>query len=60
MYDRNDLPLGFGFALAEHPQAMKKFSDMDDSQRAGYLNRAHNVSSKREMQNLIKEIEGIV
>jgi hypothetical protein len=27
-----DLPLGFGMALAQHPDAMNKFADMSDSE----------------------------
>lgn len=33
----SELPLGFGMALAQHPEAMKNFSDMDESQKQKVL-----------------------
>ncbi len=50
---RNDLPLGFAFALAQNPDAMEKFSSMTDSEQAEILRKAHSVSSKDEMQSLV-------
>lgn len=54
--DRNDLPLGFSFALAQNPAAMKKFSNLSASGQAEILQRAHAVSSKDEMQSLVNEL----
>lgn len=46
----SELPLGFGMALAQHPQAMKKFADMSDSQKQKILEEIHGIESKKEMQ----------
>lgn len=54
--DRNDMPLGFGFALAQNPDAMKQFSTLSDSQRSELLEKAHSVSSKAEMQALVNNL----
>lgn len=51
--DKNELPLGFGFALAQHPDAMKNFSNLPEAKRSEILQRAHHVSSKGEMQALV-------
>lgn len=51
--DKNDLPLGFAFALAQRPEAMQTFSNLPESQRSEILQAAHSVSSKAEMQALV-------
>ena len=56
--NRNDLPLGFGFALAQNPDAMQKFPHLPEAQQAQILQRAHSASSKAEMQSLVKELSG--
>ena len=51
-----DIPLGFGFALAQNPAAMRQFSTLPESQMAVYLQRARAASSKDEMQALVSEL----
>lgn len=51
--DKNDLPLGFSFALAQNPDAMQRFSNLPKSKQSEILQRAHRVSSKDEMQALV-------
>ena len=51
--DKNELPLGFGFALAQNPEAMRKFSSLPDAKRSEILEKARAVSSKGEMQSLV-------
>ena len=54
--NRNDLPLGFAFALAQDPDAMEKFSRLSASQQSEILQKAHAVSSKEEMQALVDSL----
>ena len=54
--DRNDLPLGFGFALAQNPDAMQRFSNLPEREQRALLQKAHTVSSKDEMQRLVNGI----
>lgn len=54
MYE--DMPLGFVNALARNERAMKKFAQMEKDEKEVLLDKAHNVSSKQEMQNLINSI----
>ena len=51
--DRNDLPLGFSFALAQNPEAMQKFALLPEREKSEILQRANAVSSKEEMQALV-------
>lgn len=51
-----DLPLGFSFALAQHPDAMKAFSNLSKQAQTEILRRAHAVSSKGEMQSLVNNL----
>ena len=54
--DRNDLPLGFTFALAQNPDAMRNFSLMSESEKSEILQKAHSVSSKSQMQALVNDL----
>ena len=49
----NNLPLGFSFALAQNPEAMKAFSNFPEEKQTEILNRAKSVVSKSEMQVLV-------
>ncbi len=51
--DRNDLPLGFSFALGQNPEAMKAFSNFPPEKQTEILNRAQSMVSKSEMQMLV-------
>ena len=51
-----DLQLGFGMALAQQPEAMKKFSNMSDSQKSEILSEIHNINSKDEMQSFVAKL----
>lgn len=54
--DKNDLPLGFSFALAQNPSAMQFFSNLPESKQSEVLQKAHSVSSKDEMQALVNSL----
>lgn len=54
--ERNDLPLGFAFALAQAPDAMKRFSALPGAERAELLQKAHRASSKGEIQALVNSL----
>ena len=52
----NNLPLGFSFALAQNPEAMKAFSNFPEAKQTEILNRAKSVVSKSEMQMLVNSL----
>lgn len=52
----NQIPLGFGFALAQNPAAMECFSGLTAEQRSELLEKAHSVTSKQEMKALVNSL----
>ena len=56
--DNNGLPLGFGMALAQNMEALQIFSSLPPAQQQDYLQMAHHVSSKEEMEKLVESIAG--
>ena len=52
----NNLPLGFSFALAQNPEAMKTFPSFPEAKQTEILNRAKSVVSKSEMQELVNSL----
>lgn len=54
--EENALPLGFGMALAQHPDAMEKFSHLPEAEKSQVLAQAHQAASKEEMQSLVKKL----
>ena len=54
-----EIPLGFGIALAQNEKAFNNFAYLTQNRRNEYIERAHDVQSKDEMQQLVSEIENI-
>ena len=54
--EKAELPLGFSFALAMNPEAMKCFTGLSPSQQADIVRKAHAVTSKSEMQALVNNL----
>lgn len=53
---QNEVPLGFGFALAQDPEAMQKFAALPEQERQKILQKAQNASDKGEMQMLVHNL----
>lgn len=51
----SQLPEGFAMALAQDLTAMNTFGRLSGQEKSHYVDRAHQVSSKAEMQALIAE-----
>lgn len=51
--NKNDVPIGFAFALAQNPTAMERFATLPKDKQAEILHQAHGVSSREEMQALV-------
>lgn len=51
-----ELPLGFGMALAQNEEAMKKFETLSDVEKKTIINKTHTVNSKREMKALVNSL----
>ena len=55
-----DTPIGFSFALAKNPKAMKTFSSLPQSMQTDILQKASKVSSRAQMQALVDELQGSI
>ena len=54
---QNELPVGFGMALAMDTEAMNKFASLSEEQKQEIIAAAHSVNSKIEMQMLVDSIK---
>ncbi len=52
-----ELPLGFGMALAQHKGAMERFASMTQEEQQEILQQTHSIRSRREMQQLVARLE---
>lgn len=51
-----ELPLGFGMALAQNEDAMRKFESLSESEKIAAIEQTHNVNSKSEMRRLVNNL----
>jgi len=51
--EEQELPLGLGMALAQHPGALQRFAALSETERQSVVESAHAVRSKAEMQTLV-------
>ena len=56
MVKDDGLPLGLGFGLAMNEEAMNSFSSMTEEEKRQVIEAARGVSSKEEMQELVRNI----
>ena len=57
--DGPDIPLGFGMALAQNPDAMDVFSGLTEPQRKQVLDKSRRVRSKEEMRSYVDSLVGL-
>lgn len=50
------LPEGSAIALGQDPEALNTFGQLPGQEKSHYMDRAHQVSSKAEMQALVSEL----
>ena len=51
-----ELPLGFGMALAQHPEALARFSTLPEEEQRASTDGAHAVRSKQEMRAYVANL----
>ncbi|SFR79865.1 hypothetical protein [Anaeromicropila populeti] len=51
-----DIPIGFGMALAQNLDAMSYFSGLDKPSQQQIINKTHDIHSKKEMQNFVSKL----
>ena len=57
--DGPGVPLGFGMALAQNPDAMDVFSGLTAAQRQRVLDKSRRIRSKAEMRSYVDSLVGI-
>lgn len=56
--EEQELPLGLGMALAQHPAAMQRFAALPEAERQALVAEAQQVRSKQEMQACVERLMG--
>ena len=51
-----ELPLGFGMALAQHPEAMARFAGLTEEEQQAIIDGAHAVRSRQEMRAYVENL----
>lgn len=51
-----ELPLGFGMALAQKPEALERFARLPESRKQEIINGTHSVTSKAEMRRYVDRV----
>lgn len=54
--DHQEVPVGFGMALAQNEDAMNAFAMMTHEQKQAIWNQARSARSKAEMQQIVRSI----
>jgi len=52
----NEIPIGFGMALAQNLDAMNVFTNLSEQEKNTIVTKSRNASSKQEMENLVSEL----
>ncbi len=52
----DELPVGFGMALAMNPPAWNAYSAMSAEQKQAILNKVHSVKSKEQMHQIVNSL----
>ncbi len=51
-----EMPIGFGMALAQNPEAMEKFSALSEDKKKEIIDGTHSIKSKKEMHQYVSNI----
>ena len=54
--DHNEMPVGFAMALAMNPDAMKKFSLMNEDEQQKFIAGTHGIKNKEEMHRYVESL----
>lgn len=52
----DDMPLGFGMALAQDVEAMKQFSKLPVNKQKEIISKTRNINSRQEMQAYVQQL----
>ena len=52
----DEIPLGFGMALAQNLEAMNHFSTLSEDKKQKVVDRASHAASKQEMHSIVNQL----
>lgn len=52
-----EMPIGFGFALAENEKAMSSFAGMTEEEKRQVMEAARGIQSKSQMRSFVEQLE---
>ena len=55
--ENNEMPVGFGMALAMNPKAMEKFASLPQNEKQKIINGTHNVYRQQQTYQLRRQSE---
>lgn len=58
MINNEELPIGFTMELAQHSDALIRFSNMSKEQQETIINGAKQINSRQEMRNYVENLTG--
>ena len=53
---REDMPIGFSFALGQNEQALAQFAGMTDEEKKQVMEAARSVQTKSGMRSLVEDL----
>ncbi len=56
MSPESELPVGFGLAMAQRPEAMERFAALPETEREALVERARNARSRQEMRSCVDQL----
>lgn len=56
VFDGIEMPMGLGMALAQNMPALDIFSNMNALQKQAVIDHTHQINSKNEMHEFVREI----
>ena len=57
MIKNEEFPIGFTMELAQHSDALVRFSSMTEDEQQEIISQARNTSSREEMRHLVESIK---
>lgn len=54
--NHDEIPMGFGMALAQNTDAMQYFSNLSEDEKRAVISGTHSIHSKAEMQNYVNQL----
>lgn len=54
--EQQELPMGFGMALSQHPEAMERFAALPEAEQRAIVDGTHAIRSKQEMRAYVERL----